>query len=121
MITEPTQIASFRSVDKFALVERHEVEVLDPFLVILLHAPPEDIFANNLANIFKYKVIRSQIGVSAESVAFLDGFDDGDVGVLLLLETLILAASPAPAIPDTLHFGRTVDTVGVLATGLIRL
>jgi len=61
MIAEPTEIASLCSVDKFTLIEGHEVEMLDALLVILVHPPAEGILTNDLTEIFENKVVCSQI------------------------------------------------------------
>lgn len=65
MIAESTEVSFFGRVDKFAFVEGHEVEVLDAFLVILVHAASKSGFRDDFADIFKNEYIGVQIFVSA--------------------------------------------------------
>jgi len=111
VVAEASKVTSLGCVDKLTLRERHEVEVLDAFFVILLHAPPEDIFANDLADILKDEVISFEILVSTQAVAFLLCLDDCNVCELFTEEALILTSRSASAISDALHFGGAVDTV----------
>lgn len=119
MIAKPTQISLLRGVDEFAFVEGHEVEVLDAFIIVLLHPLSEGVLANDLANVLVYEVVSSQIGLGSQAIAFLFGFDNGDVHPLFSLEALILACRPTTAIAHALHFGGAIDAIRILATGMI--
>ena len=121
VVAESSQVAFLGSVHEFALCERHKVEVLDAFFVVLLHLSSEHIFAYDFADVLKNEVVSSQIGIRAKTIAFLLGLNDGDVCVLFSLEALVLACDATIAIPDALHLGGAVDAVRVLATGMIGL
>jgi hypothetical protein len=111
MVAESAKVSSFSRIDELTLGKGHEVEVLDAFLVILVHAPPESGLRDDFANVFENEIIRLEVLVSSQTEAFLVGFDDRNVGVDLSLETLILASVSAAAIPRALHLGGPVDAV----------
>lgn len=119
VVAEAAEIALFGSINKLALGERHEVEVLDALLVILHHASPEGLFFNHLTNILENEITRLQVHVGSESKAFLVGFDDGNVGILPLLKTLILALTATATVANALHFGSTIDAIRVIAAGIV--
>jgi hypothetical protein len=64
VIAKSAKIAFSRRVYEFALVERHEVEMLDPFFVILSHSAMKAGFCNDFANILEDEIIWPQIRVS---------------------------------------------------------
>lgn len=62
-----------------------------------------------------------EVLVSTQTKAFLIGLDDRNIGVHLALEALVFAAVSATAILGALHLGGPVDTVRILAAGMIGL
>ena len=119
MVAETTEVTFFGSIDEFALAERHEIKVLDSFLIILVHAAPESRLGDDFANILEDEIIGFEVSVCAKSITFFVRFDDRDVAVLFLLKALVLAIGAAPAISGALHLGRTIDAVGVFTTGMV--
>lgn len=93
--------------------------MLDALLIVLDHAAAECPLIDDFADVLEYEVARREVLVGSQPKAFLVGFDDCHVGVLFALKTLILAISSAAAVAHTLHLGGTIDTVGVLAAGMI--
>lgn len=121
MIAEAAEVSLFSRVDKFALGERHEIEMLDPIFVIFDHALAEGLLGDDLANILEDEIIWLEVGIGAKAITFLLRLDDRDVGVELLLEALILAASSTPAISGAFHLGGTIDTIRIFTTGMVNL
>ena len=116
MIAKPAQISFLSRINKLSLRKRHEVEMFDAFFIILYHAAAKAGFVNNFANILINHLLRRQLCVSPQTVAFLFRLDDRDIRVLVSLEPLVLAVSSAAAIPYTFHFCRTVDAVRIWPT-----
>jgi hypothetical protein len=58
VVAKATEIASLRGIDKLAFRQRHEVEMLDALLVILLHSSSKDVFAYHLTDVFENEIIR---------------------------------------------------------------
>jgi len=119
MITESTEIASLCSVNEFTLIEGHEVEMLDTLLVILMHSLAESIFTNNFADIFEDKIVGSQIRIGSEAIAFFLCLENCDGAVLLALEAFVLAFEATSTVNDAFNLSRTVDAVGIFATGSV--
>jgi hypothetical protein len=94
--------------------------VLDALLVVLHHSVAEGGLVDDLAEVLEDEVIGLQVSICPQAESLLLGLDDRDVGVLLALEPLVLAALPAVAIAiDTLDFGRPVDAVRVFTAGVV--
>lgn len=121
VIAEAPQVSFLGRVDKFSFAEGHEIKVLDAFVVILDHTSTKLWLVDDFTNILVDEITRTKISICSESITFLFGFDNRDVGVLSLLETLVLTAGAAPAIPGTLHFRGPIDTVGIFATCVVSL
>lgn len=121
MIAESAQVTFLSCIDEFAFAEGHKIEVLDPFVIILNHAASKLWLVDDFTNILPNETAGSNVSICSETITFLFGFDYRDCGVLLLLETLVLAAGAAPAISDTLHFCSPIDTVGIFSTGIVAL
>jgi hypothetical protein len=121
VVTESTKVSFFGRIDKLTFGEGHEVEVLDAFLIILVHAPPESRLRDDFANVFEDEIIRLEILVSTKTEAFLVSLDDRNVGVDLSLEALVLTAVSAAAIPGALHLGGPVDAIRIFAARIIGL
>lgn len=119
MVAETAEIALFRSVDELAFVEGHEVEVLDALLIVLPHSPGEGILTNDLSDVLENEVIWFEVRVSPQAIALFLCLEDGDSGVLLVLEALVLALGSALAIVDTLDFRGTVDAIRVLTASMV--
>jgi hypothetical protein len=121
VVAESAKVSPFGRIDKLTLGKGHEVEVLDAFLIILMHAPPESRLRDDFTNIFEDEIIRLEILVSTQTEAFLVSLDDRNIGVDLSLKTLVLASVSAAAIPGALHLGGPVDAIRVFATGMVGL
>jgi hypothetical protein len=94
--------------------------VLDALPVVFHHSVAEGGLVDDLAEVLEDEVIGLQVGICPQAESLLLGLDDRDVGVLLALEPLVLAALPAVAIAtDTLDFGRPVDAVRVFTAGVV--
>lgn len=94
--------------------------MLDALLVILNCSLSKGGLIDNLADILENKVIHAQVGIGAQPVSFLVGFDDGDISILPALETLVLASSPTRTISiDTFELRRAINAIGVFSTGKI--
>jgi len=119
VVAEAAEVALFGGVDKLALGQRHKVEVLDALVVVLQHAAAECLLVDDLANVLEDELAGGHVAVGAQAEALFVRLDDGDVGVLLALEALVLALAAARAVADTLHLGGAVDAVRVVATGLV--
>ena len=116
MIAKAAQVAFFRRINKFALVKGHEIKMLNPFSIVLSHAPSEVAFIDHLADVLENKLVRSQVGLGTETVPLLFGFDDGYIGVLFSLKSLILTFRATATVAHTLDLGRAVDTIRILTT-----
>jgi len=121
MVAKTAEVTLFCRVDELTLGEGHEIEVLDAFLIILVHAPPESRLRDDFANVFEDEIIWLEMIVSTQAEAFLVSLDDRNVGVDLLLEALVLAPVSAAAIPRALHLGGPVDAIRVFAACMIGL
>ena len=116
VVAETSKIAFSGRINEFTFAEGHEIEMDNALFVILDHAATELGLIDDFADVFKDEVSRAKITVCSETIAFLFGFDDGDIGILSLLEALVLAVRAAAAISDTLHFSGSIDAIGVFAT-----
>jgi hypothetical protein len=86
--------------------------VLDALLVVLQHAAAEGGLVDDLADVLVHKVIGLQVSVRPQAKALLLRLDDRDLGILLALEPLVLAAIAAVAFAVyALDLGRPVDAV----------
>lgn len=119
MIAKPAQVTLLCRINKFALIEGHEIEMLDPFLIVLSHAPPEICLVDHLSDVLENKLVRSQVELSTETKPLLVGFDDGHIRVFPSLESLILAFGAAAAIIYTFNLGRAIDTIRVFTTCVV--
>jgi hypothetical protein len=111
VVAKATEITSLRSIDKLALRQRHEVEMLDALFVVLLHSSSKDVFADHFTNIFENEIVRPEISVGTKPESLLLRFDDRNVSILFALETPILTTSTARTVANTLHLGGTIDAV----------
>jgi hypothetical protein len=119
VITEASKITPLCGINEFALRERHEIKVLDTFIIILDHASTKGSLIDDFADIFEYEVARLECAIRSKAIAFLFGLNHCDVRVLLALKALVLAFASASTIADTLHFCCSIDTVGVFAACMI--
>lgn len=87
--------------------------MLDALLVVLEHSASECGLVDDLANVFEDKVVGLKVIVRAEAVALFFGLDYGDAGVLLPLESLVLAtiATASGCADDTLDTSCSVDAI----------
>lgn len=93
--------------------------MLDPFFIVLPHAPSEMPLMDHLADVLEDKLLRSQVGFGAQAISFLFRFYDGHIGVFLSLKPLVLTFSATAAISYTFDLGCAVDTIRILATSQI--
>jgi len=63
MIAEATQIAFLSGINELILRKGHEVEVLNPLIVVLDGAPTEIGFVDDFPNVFENEVMRSQVSI----------------------------------------------------------
>lgn len=119
MVAETAEVTLLGSIDKFAFTQRHEVEVLDAFLVISDHPTPEGGLSDDFANVLEYEVMRLEVDVRTQAKAFLFSLDDRYIGVETSAEALILTFGAAVAIIAAFHLRGAVDAVGVLITRIV--
>lgn len=119
MVAEASQIALFSGIDEFAFVERHEIEVLDALVVIIHHSTPKVILVDYFADVFEDKFVRAQVTLGTKAVAFLIRLNDGDIGILSLLEALVATLIATSAIANTFHLRGTVNAVRIFPAGSI--
>ena len=65
VIAEPAQVSFLCSIDEFAFRKGHEIEVLDPFFIVLNHAPSELGLIDDLSDIFEYEITGSKVGIGS--------------------------------------------------------
>ena len=53
VVAEPTKVAAFGGIDELASTERHEVEVLNAFIIVGDHSFAEGVFGNDLAYVLE--------------------------------------------------------------------
>jgi hypothetical protein len=99
------------------LVQGHEVEVFDAFLIILYQTLTKCALANNFSDILKYEGPSVEVSISTKSVTFLLSLDNGHVRILLADEALVLTILPAVAVIGTFNTSSTIYTVRVFSTG----
>jgi len=120
MIAESTEIAFLRSINEFRFREGHEIKMFDAFFVIGDGSFPECLLIDYFADVLKNKIVRTQISICSQAIAFLLRPDDGYAGVLFALEALILTVYATIAIAiNAFHFSRTVDTVRFFSARII--
>jgi hypothetical protein len=94
--------------------------MFDALIVVFEHAAAERGLVDDLANVLVDKIIGLQVLIRPQAEALLLRLDDGNFGILLALEPLILAALPAVAIAIyALNLCRSVDAVRILPAGMI--
>ena len=111
VVAESPEVTLLSRVYELVLAQGHEIEMPDALFIIVKHTFPELYFVDDLANVLVNEVVRSQIPVRAQTVPFLVGLEDRDIGILFELEALILTCATASTVPNAFHFGRTVDAV----------
>lgn len=121
MITEPSEISLLSSIDKLAFTQGHEIEMLDAFFIVGMHAPTKGGLSNNLANILKYEVSRLEIRISTQPKTFLLSLDYRHVGIEATCEALVLTLCSTAAVVHTLHLGDSIDAVRTFAAGIVAM
>jgi hypothetical protein len=116
VVAETTQVAPLRRIDKFSSAEGHEIEVFDPFFIVLSRASPKLGLVDDFADILENELVRSQISLGTETEPFLFCLDDRDICILSALKSLILAFSAAAAVTHALDFGSAIDTIRIFST-----
>lgn len=93
--------------------------MFDLLLIVESHTAPKLSLGNDFTDVLEDELVRSQIGLGTEPIAFLFGLDDGDIGIFLSLESLILAVRATSAITHALYLGGAVDAVGIFPASSI--
>lgn len=75
MVAKSSEVSTFGCIDKFSFGEGHEVEVLDAFLIVVLHATAEGLLGNDLTDILEYKIIWFEVDIGAKAVSLFLGLD----------------------------------------------
>ena len=105
VVAESPKVALFGSIDKLALAQGHEIEMLDALVIILNCSASECWLIDYFSDVLEDKIIWLQVSIYTEAVAFFLSLDHRDVGVLFALEALILAADATIAVAiDTFQF-----------------
>lgn len=91
MVAKATEASLLCSVDEFILPQRHEVEMLNAFLVVLHHATAKGRLVDHLSHILVDELVLVEVRVRAQAVALLLRLDNGYIGVEFPLEALVLA------------------------------
>ena len=116
MIAKSAEISFFGGIDKLPFAKRHEVKMLDSFLIVVEHALPELCLVNDFADVLENEFVRRQVDIHTQTVTFLIGLYDGNIGVPSSLKSLILTVRAASTVAEALDFSGTVDAIGVFAT-----
>ena len=111
VVTETAQIPPLGRIDKFTLVQRHKIKVLDTIFIVEPHAATELRLGNDFSDVLEYELVRSQVGLGAEAVPFLFRLDDSNICIFSSLESLVLAIGATAAVTDAFNLGCAVDAV----------
>lgn len=88
MIQEPPFPSLLGRIDENFLVERHEIEMFDPFLSVILHFASERCGSNHFPYVLVDERVGTEILSSSYSKPFLFSLDNFDRCVFLVLKSV---------------------------------
>ena len=116
VINKSAQVSLFRYIDRCISAESNDIDLVDPFPSVGKFTALKFLSIDDLANVLADELIGFQISVCSETTTFLICLKYCYARVLLPLKSSILAVISTIRVVDTLHLGRTVETLRVLPT-----